>query len=286
MKKLIIILLVAFFGCADINEDLNSPIIVKVHGDGFIEKSNVNFHGLQLKTDNWDMYECQSCHGADFAGGTVNKSCNVEGCHTYNRGPKECNTCHGDFEFKTSIAPPQDLSDNTEITSPGVGAHQVHLIGTASAKAVSCYECHKHLDGYDDPAHIDGDGRSELVWGELATLVTNASVTQNYNSNLPIYTPSPEYDFNNYTCSNTYCHGYFKGGNLDNAPSFTEGSNGAKCGSCHGNPDTGSSLPPSPHPQVTQCQFCHAEVAVSDSIIAPEYHVNGKLYLYGNEIEF
>ncbi|MDI6779769.1 MAG: CxxxxCH/CxxCH domain-containing protein [Bacteroidota bacterium] len=66
----------------------------------------------------------------------------------------------------------------------------------------------------------------------IARTVTNEPATSDYDSNLPLFTPSPSYSNSLLTCSNTYCHGYFKNGNTTNSPAWAGGSDAAKCGTC------------------------------------------------------
>ena len=63
---------------------------------------------------------------------------------------------------------------------------------------------------------------------------------------------APAWDRITATCSASYCHGQFPGGNALNAVSWTtvDGTQAA-CGTCHGLPA------PYPHPQNTGCATCH-----------------------------
>ncbi len=50
----------------------------------------------------------------------------------------ECSQCHGSDQ---SPAPPVDLQGNTDVTFPGVGAHQSHLGQALWHHQVTCEEC-------------------------------------------------------------------------------------------------------------------------------------------------
>lgn len=210
-----------------------------------------NFHGEALRLRNFDMSGCQSCHGADYAGGVVETSCLT--CHSAT--PEGCTTCHGG---NGSLAPPKDTRGNRETTFFGVGAHQAHLGQGSLSAALNCTDCHQFPAGFADPAHIDGDGRAELVFGARAS--TNGSV--------PVYDPQTN------TCAGTYCH---SGGRMGNnaVPVWTEvGSGQAACGTCH-------SLPPGEetgHAQVAlSCSICHSSVVDADNnIIDTSLHINGQ----------
>ena len=62
---------------------------------------------------------------------------------------------------------------------------------------------------------------AELVFGSFASLSTNIPSSSNYDPGLGNFNPNPSFDFTAGTCSNSYCHGYFKNGNVSNIVSFT-----------------------------------------------------------------
>jgi predicted CxxxxCH...CXXCH cytochrome family protein len=108
--------------------------------------------------------------------------------------------------------------------------------------------------------------------------------------NQPQYIPTPTYDSASLTCSNTYCHGFFKNGNLDNKPVWNEPST-SQCGSCHGN-GPGNPLPKTQsqggsHPNSTNCANCHGGVVDQNrNIINPSKHIDGLLNIFGDDIKF
>ncbi|MBI2503014.1 MAG: CxxxxCH/CxxCH domain-containing protein [Candidatus Latescibacteria bacterium] len=225
-----------------------------IHPEGWLNPAaKETFHGEAIRTRNWDMSGCQSCHGADYAGGIVQNSCLT--CHAGT--PESCTTCHGSSE---GIAPPEDTQGNRETSFYGVGAHQAHLGQGSLSAALNCIDCHHFPQGFADPAHIDGDGRAELSFGARASA----------NGSVPAYDPQAN------TCAGTYCHSGGKMGSQA-VPVWTEvGSGQAACGTCHG-------LPPAQetgHPPVVApltCATCHSRVVDADNIIIDAtLHLNGQ----------
>jgi predicted CxxxxCH...CXXCH cytochrome family protein len=258
---------------------------IDVHVMGVIDPASDNFHGKYIRNDHWDMTGCQSCHAEDYSGGFASPTC--LDCHTYQGGPENCTTCHGS---STSNAPPTDINGNTATTERGVGAHQIHLKGGDIGKSLACTECHSVPGGVYTPGHVDSELPAELVMNNsLANLVTNDPSTSEYDPGLDLFEPNPTYDPNDLSCSNTYCHGYFKNGNLDNKPVWTNPSTSA-CGSCHG--DGSSPLPKTQaqggsHPGSNNCSNCHGGVVdANQNIINPSKHIDGLLNLFGDDIEF
>lgn len=269
--------------CSDLKSDLPAPTAggLSIHPPGWKTTESPDFHGEAIRAMNWDMRSCRTCHGPTYAGGTSGVSCRK--CHTSAAGPENCNTCHGS---STSPAPPRDLSNNTSTAARGVGAHQVHLRGTSRAGAITCADCHRIPDGVYSPNHLDGDNRAEvLMSGYLATLKTNAGAIA----------PSPSYNPTTLECSNSYCHGTFKNGNLTNVAAWTNPATAA-CGTCHGNvnasdpariPLPKTSAEGGTHPDNTSCSFCHGTVVNANrQIINPSKHIDGKLNLFGTDTTF
>jgi predicted CxxxxCH...CXXCH cytochrome family protein len=124
---------------------------------------------------------------------------------------------------------------------------------------------------------------------ERANLITNEPTTTQYDPTLPLFVPDPQYNSADLSCSNTYCHGYFKNGNLTNTPVWTDAST-SLCGSCHGsgtNPLPKTSAEEGTHPNDMNCVNCHSGVVdANQNIINPSKHIDGKLNLFGNDIDF
>lgn len=270
-----------------------------IHGRGWVDPASPNFHGNTIRAAGWDMRSCQTCHGVLYDGGKVGVSCRA--CHTGTGGPEGCSTCHG----STNPAPPRDLDGNTSTTARGVGAHQIHVTGSPRSGSMFCGQCHTTPGDIYAPGHFDPTPGAEVLFNSpLANTVTNEPTTIDYDPTLPLYTPSPAYNASTLKCSNVYCHGYFKNGNLAFAPTWndTTGASGSSCGTCHGDvtqplntvarviPKT--TLQGGSHPVMlagATCATCHGDVVDANyRIINPLKHVNGKLSmidLSGNFVE-
>ncbi len=256
---------------------------VQVHKEGILDAASSNFHAVFFHGNYAALASCKSCHSDNnsYRGSAYSPSCADAGCHESSSGPESCSTCHS---TSRSMNPWKDLAGNTETTYPGVGAHKAHLTGgVVGVKVADCYACHKHLDnGVFSESHLDNSDGAELTWGELAIQTTDVNNIK----------PSPVYDYENHTCANTYCHGYFKNGNKDNVVSWTaaDASSQVKCGSCHGDPVTGNPLPKGNHVKLTDCEDCHGDVVEEsgDVYVIKDFskHMNGKLNVYGQEIDF
>src|SRR5690554_6075582 len=106
----LLISLLIFAGCSELEPGISQPQALSVHKPGILTPGHANFHGTLVKENGWSMKECQSCHAADFSGGVAGATC--LNCHSGDRGPESCNTCHGSFSNPSRIAPPRDLEDN------------------------------------------------------------------------------------------------------------------------------------------------------------------------------
>jgi predicted CxxxxCH...CXXCH cytochrome family protein len=281
------IILVTFYvvSCSDLDPNIPPPPTVLVHGEGIDSINSPNWHGNLVKEYNYNLMVCQDCHGPDYSGGLVNESC--LNCHIYSQGPENCTTCHGSLN---SNAPPKDLAGNISPSEPGVGTHQNHLRLNTFGKAVLCSECHNVPGSLFTPGHIDTDQPAEVVFnGAIGITVTNEPTTSEYDASLPLYVPDPELNYSDLTCANSYCHGYFKNGNLDNQPVWNDPST-SQCGSCHG--DGSNPLPKRPsnggtHPSDADCYQCHGGVVDENmNIINPAKHIDGLLNLFGTDRNF
>ncbi len=256
-------------GCSDVQNNIITPQSISIHPAGYGSFASADFHGKQfLKNYNWSLTECQKCHSAQYTGGTAQKSCLGAGCHNTPKGPEACNTCHGVFADSTKIAPPRDITGGFLFTSTGVGAHTAHLDGGDLGRKTECSWCHKVPGTLNETGHLDASRGAELIFDSVAVTKTDT------------LKPVPVYSATLRTCSNTYCHGYFKNGNKTNSPKWNSG--GITCGSCHGN---GSNpLPGGTHMQVQNCKMCHSSVIDAVTITATDTvytfkdktkHING-----------
>jgi predicted CxxxxCH...CXXCH cytochrome family protein len=289
----VLILGLQFTGCSELETDISQPQLSgDFHKTGILDPVHPDFHGKLIRDAKWDMNECKQCHGGNYNGGLVEVSCFT--CHNQPAGPENCSTCHGSA---TSPAPPEDIDGNTSTSSPRVGAHQIHLRGGLLGKRLSCSDCHKVPSSLHTEGHVDTELPAEVIInGFLANIVTNDPSTMSYNPGLPLFVPDPAYNPDNHTCSNTYCHGYFKNGNLDNSPVWTD-PNTAACGTCHGDPSAptlfekalprGEHINVPPPPVGEPCSNCHGGIIDENmKIIDPLRHIDGKLNLFGDDIKF
>lgn len=294
--SLILLSVVFLAGCSsELNENLPAPASVNVHEPGIRSRSSANFHGKLIKERNWDMTECKSCHGGSFSGNGDAKTCLT--CHNQAAGPEACNTCHGGFRTPSIIYPPQDLSDRD--SSDAVGAHAMHMEGLGNGPALVCGDCHVVPTSVSTAGHLDSTPGAEIVYSSKSSISTNVSGHQYYVSTLPTNVPNPRFvtvaGTNKKGCADSYCHGSFKNGNTDNVVEWGAGADGAKCGTCHGDAATGNPLPKTlanggNHPNVQNCSFCHSEVVsvsgTTYTIIDKQKHINGKLNVYGTEVDY
>ncbi len=292
-------LLLVGAGCSEVRNDKapTAPALA-FHGDGFADPTSANFHGNTIEAMHWDMRGCKTCHGSAYDGGTAGVSCRT--CHTAIAGPENCTTCHGGVDINN--APPKDTHGNVNPGAPGVGAHQAHLAGSSIATALTCTEgCHIVPASVYTPGHLDTAGTrlsAPVTFANaVASTVTNEPTSQLYNPAAPTYTPTPAYDASTRTCNTVYCHGYFKNGNLTNAPVWndTAGIYG-QCGSCHGDRTKATlaerALPKTSaaggtHVNDTRCWLCHGDVVDANlNFIDKSKHINGKLDFDNLEIDF
>ncbi len=188
---------------------------------------------------------CGGCHDG-YSSTSVNRAVHVDG--RVEVGSLTCSSCHGS---PVNAAPPTGVDGDTATTTIAVGAHQQHLQGGFLSAPIACSECHAV------PTSVGhADAEVQVAFGPIATAGGTTAA----------------WDRATATCSATWCHGAFAGGNLLNAPSWTT-VNGtqATCGSCHGAP------PPAPHVQTAECGGCHAGYA--PAVVNLATHVNGRVDL-------
>lgn len=202
-------------------------------------------HGFPPAAPHPSRSDCVACHSAviDATYAFVEPERHVDG--TVDVDDLGCDACHG---ASSSGAPPPDLAGNSDVASPGVGAHELHLSDSATHAAVACAECHSVPSSYTTAGHIDATAGAEVVFGALAT-GDGAS--------------TPSYDSATGTCSNVYCH-------MAAEPLWTEPT-GEPCGSCHALP------PPAPHLQVDDCSLCHSSIDSNRVFTDPSLHGNGAI---------
>lgn len=258
-------------GCSELDNSVSLAPEIRTHAVGWSNPSSGNFHGVYIASSKWNLGACKTCHGGDYSGGTSGTSC--LGCHSNSNGPENCRTCHGNSEHSN---PPNALNGDSSTTSLGVGVHMSHLYSTYGA-ALSCDNCHRDINGFDDPNHIgsDPDGIAEIVFGPLAYDTLGGPIR-----------PNPTWDRSTATCSSVYCHGTFKEGNV-NAVGLWTNPGSVTCGTCHGDPNTGNPTPQvsgvftPPHYSFmnqTTCYICHGSVINGQGqFVDKELHINGEI---------
>ncbi len=215
-----------------------APRAYAFHPRGWTTSTDAEqFHGQALRHSAYDFGACRQCHGEDLRGGAAKSDCN--GCHV--EGPQACNTCHGS---QASPAPPRDLAGARSPSSPGVGAHRVHLEAAPTHRAFACTECHAEVK---DDRHYR---RSDIFTVRAALQL--------------LATPGRKATFDRLTCMSAYCHAPSAFDTTQGVPVWNNpGALG--CGSCHGNP-------PSTHASNARCETCHGA-------LDPLTHVDGKVTL-------
>jgi predicted CxxxxCH...CXXCH cytochrome family protein len=215
-------------------------------------------HGLPPALPHPQVGRCSLCHGAvvDDAMRIISPELHVNGVVDVVK-TEACTSCHGGH----NAAPPRDVAGDTRTSAAGVGAHQTHVLGTSSSRAVLCGECHLVPKAVLDSGHVDSALPAEVIFSGAALA----------------YGASPTYS--NGRCQNTACHGAtFPDGNAsggtNTAPIWTKvDGTEASCGSCHGLP------PPPPHPYLQLnpvCSACHQDIAPDNkTFVRPELHADG-----------
>ncbi len=206
---------------------------------------------------------CGSCH-TGYTSTTVVAATHVDGLL---QASGSCTTCHGDAGNPVAAAAPAppravvrtDPSGGTATTLRGVGAHQAHLVASATARAMACSECHAVPSTTTSPGH--NNGTAEVLFGPLARTSGAAPVWN---------TPA-------LTCSATYCHGAtLFGGAAGKTPMWTDQTETFRsCGSCHGIPGPGTPTTDHPTSNGTDCGSCHT--GYTASTVNLTLHLDGKV---------
>jgi predicted CxxxxCH...CXXCH cytochrome family protein len=245
---------------------------------------------------------CGDCHPG-YTSSSVVAETHLDG--TVQFGALSCTACHGDstraattLNPRLAAAPPLDVDGETATTARGVGAHQVHLAGSARSAPLACTECHAV------PASVRGHptGAVSFAWGPLATGA--AARTTSDGARTVVLTPAAGPGFAGGACTSVYCHGAYSGtytfpawdgievhtttvafAGRAASPAWT---GAAPCGSCHlVPPDTGGVWHSGSHaiviPGANDCGLCHPDAtgtsAANGTITDPASHVDGKVDL-------
>ena len=253
--------IVLLFGCSK-KKDI--PTLPDAHPVIWMDKDSDDFHG-KIVSSNGDVETCRECHGETLDGGKVEVSCIT--CHALLTDL--CIRCHGGIDSNTG-APPIGLRGETNFDELAVGAHTSHLEAGHLSKPISCSECHLVPVMLMSDGHLGIDSIAEIIWGELAG---EQSIWNRETS----------------TCTNTYCHGEFSGGNEINAPVWT-GTDHAICGSCHDNGSEPAGLGWRHKFHVEEaklkCGDCHfSTVDTLGNITGLNLHINGIIDTLTRDIE-
>ena len=217
---------------------ITAPLWTKVDGT---QAACGTCHGAPPPEPHTQNPACDLCH-VGYTATSVNLATHLNG--RLDAKDMTCTSCHGSLQ---NAAPPYGTKGETLTSTIAVGAHQQHLAGGLVSNPIACEECHLVPIAMDH-----ADIAVTLTWGTLST--RNGA--------------APVWDRTSATCSSTYCHGQFAGGNPLNAPSWTtvDGTQAA-CGTCHGAP------PAAPHPENPACEHCHPGYTIGSVALAT--HVNG-----------
>ena len=202
-------------------------------------------HGVPPPAPHPQNPNCSSCHpGTVNPDGSLNASGGLHINGVVDVTGVSCTSCHGSG---TDPSPPLGTHGETATTDRAGGAHRSHLRAGPFSRALACGECH-----VVPASSSHSNGRVDLTFGPIATAGGAA----------PGWTGT--------SCSATFCHGNFNGGNAGNAPQWTKvDGTQAACGTCHG-------VPPSNHSwDSTNCGSCHS--GYTATAVNLDLHVNGRI---------
>jgi predicted CxxxxCH...CXXCH cytochrome family protein len=179
---------------------------VTVHPPGIADPQSPDFHVRLIVSINYDLEQCQHCHGDDYAGGDAGKSCLK--CH--DQGPTACNVCHGQ--------------------PPSTGAHAAH-------GRFDCSSCHPKPQTWDEPGHLgplrvsffDGVNCANTYCHQAATPAWYGGPSQAQCGSCH---GNPPPNHGNNRCAE--CHPTDPQKHVDGAVELGDGS--GTCTACHGQP--------------------------------------------------
>ncbi len=229
-----------------------SPVWTKVDGS---QAQCTSCHGFPPPAPHPPDSDCGKCHkdvvpGANKAFADITR--HIDGNLDLTTD-QACDSCHG--TPGASFAPPRDTTGGTAAALRGVGAHQAHVAtGSIWHLDVTCDECHLVPATVTAVGHNDTPLPAEVIFGKLGAGGT----------------------WNGANCT-SYCHGSTlktsagtPAGGTATSPQWTKVDGTQKqCTSCHGAP------PPSPHPNDSACQNCHADAGPNLTIKTPAQHIDG-----------
>ncbi len=215
------------------------------HPAQYADPASENFHGTYLKNLDYDLQECQSCHGADFAGGDVGVACSS--CHAAYPHPAGFITptspeFHGMFikgQQGWRLEPCQTCHGNDY--AGGISEVSCRTCHTSIAGPEACNTCHGSEVNYAPPKDLEGDTTTAALGvGAHQIHVAETDKTNPYADcsacHIPVRsyadphhiddtpfaevvfdtlatghgTLNPIWDRNTATCTSVYCHGNFE----------------------------------------------------------------------------
>ena len=211
------------------------------------------------------QHSCATCHGTGYTWltattGTISGAAlatHINGSITL-LASSGCASCHGDAarvavagaDGNVPAAPPAVAS-----TTGVAGVHLAHVNQGATAPALSsplaCSNCHT-VPG----STTHSDGAIGVTYAGIS--VAQGAVPTAYNNTA-------------HTCSNTYCHGNFPGGNQSATAISWATSGKLGCTACHGNPPAIATH----HPANTNCVACHT--GYTSTTVTAATHVDGTI---------
>ena len=241
---LLILGLAVFSGCLDKKDSVS----VSTHPEGWSEQASADFHGSALLDKSLNEENCQSCHGADYLGGSSGLSCYSAGCHSHYPHPMGfANSNSGDFHadyiaenLRWDIGSCQSCH-GTDYAGNGAPEKNCLTCHQTAGGPEACNLCHGNSENAAPPsdlygnmantdkavgahqAHLTGD-----TWSTFANQCMNChTVPAAYSAPGHIDdTPHAEVNFSNLatfdgqsataynsdasSCANVYCHGGFE----------------------------------------------------------------------------
>ena len=243
---LLAILGLMIFGCAEKQDPLSAGS--GTHPEGWMDKSDENFHGAAVILSVNKSSSCKTCHGEDYTGGTSEVSCYK--CHVgYPHGDDfvhtakmpdifwniraSCATCHGaDYKGGETYGIPDSLSSKN-----CTRCHQ------QAEGPETCNTCHGSSENFAPPKDRLGNmDISEITVGVHQKHLTDTSVTIvamnedcmachpdvtafdtpthlddtvndpadiQFSALASAHGATPVWNRDNLTCDNLYCHGGF-----------------------------------------------------------------------------
>jgi len=172
------------------------------HRPQWANPTDSTYHGAYLKTMGWNLSQCTSCHGTNFAGGSSGQSC--YGCHpSYPHGTDWKDPLSSGSHGKYVKASNWQLS--------GCAAcHGSSFTGGSSQK--SCYTCHAQ---YPHPSSYDSGHPAALMANGYPLAQCQACHGSSYAGGSVV----------DVSCMTSGCHV-----DATNAPKSPEA-----CNTCHGN---------------------------------------------------